>query len=385
MMKKPFEFIFNPHVIFGCGSIQKLPSLIKSRSQNVLLVLGGRSFGESSVCEKLQTSLKNEGIEHSVYNVPAEPSPGTINKAVDDYRERGYDLVAAIGGGSALDAGKAISAMLCEDGPVEDYLEGSDRKILSGRKKPFIAVPTTSGTGSEATKNAVISQVGKNGFKLSLRHDNYVPDLALIDPELTLSCPEHITVYCGLDALSQLVESYISTKSNSLSDTLAENGLQVFGRSFTSLVSGNLQDIEARTGMAYAAFLSGLTLANAGLGAVHGVAGPMGGMFPIPHGAGCALLLKGIMAETEKYLLDRDKDNPALKKMKKIAFLLSGREGLNLSEALADLYMSLKLPGLDVFGIRREDLPDIAARANNKNHPVQLSGEDFVNVLRNAG
>lgn len=196
----------------------------------------------------------------------------------------------AIGGGSVIDCGKAVAAMLVEDGSVQDYLEGVGTRKPSGAKIPFIAVPTTAGTGSEATKNAVVCD-RKEGYKKSLRHDAYMPDVAVIDPELTMTAPRPVTIACGLDAVSQLIESYTSTKANVFTDSLALTALSHASESLLPHCLDQGNDISLRGKMSYAALISGITLSHAGLGAVHGMAGPLGGLFPVPHGVTCGKLL----------------------------------------------------------------------------------------------
>ena len=218
------------------------------------------------------------GIKYHHVVVSGEPSPELIDTTVEKYRNEAVDAIVAIGGGSVLDAGKAISAMLHRTESIKEFLEGVGTIEHPGTKLPFIALPTTSGTGSEATKNAVISHVGKSGYKKSLRHDNFVPDIAIVDPRFTLSCPQNITAASGMDCFTQLIESYLSDKANEYTDALAWEGLKEIKSSLVqSYMHGN--DIQARTGMAFASLTSGICLANAGLGVVHGFASSIGGLY----------------------------------------------------------------------------------------------------------
>jgi alcohol dehydrogenase class IV len=218
----------------------------------------------------------------------------TIDAIASEFRKTPVNVVVAIGGGSVIDYGKAVAAMLAEDGTVRDYLEGVGTKKPSGAKVPFIAVPTTAGTGSEATKNAVVCD-RKEGYKKSLRHDAYMPDAALVDPELTLTLPRHITIACGLDAVSQLIESYTSTKADASLDSLALKALSGASESLLPLALIAAMIYLCVSKMSYAALVSGITLSRAGLGAVHGIAGPLGGLFPVPHGVACGKLLFPVM------------------------------------------------------------------------------------------
>ncbi len=235
-------------------------------------------------------------------------------------------MVIAIGGGSVMDAGKAISAMVLQNDSVMAYLEGvGEGKQHNGLKVPMIAVATTSGTGSEATKNAVLSQVGENGFKKSLRHDNFVPNVAILDPELMVTCPQSVTVASGLDALTQLLGAYVSTKATPLTDALALSGIEHFKEGFMGVCSGLSKDTQMRGHMAYASLMSGIVLANAGLGIVHGFASSVGGYFDIPHGVVCGTLL-GEAVKLNIQLMNQDKDryNEALKKYAKVGSILTG-------------------------------------------------------------
>src|SRR5208337_3331750 len=214
---------------------------------DILLVAGGSSFISSKSCEFLLNTFDLTGIRYHLDSISREPSPEMIDHIVIRHRNDRIKLVIAIGGGSVLDAGKAISAMLYKQESVAEYIEGIGNGNHPGTKIPFIAVPTTSGTGSEATKNAVISQVGKNGFKRSLRHDNFIPDIAILDPELTLSCSQALTAACGMDCFTQLVESYLSEKSFTYTDALALEGILLLKNSLIRAWKWG-QDLEARAG-----------------------------------------------------------------------------------------------------------------------------------------
>src|SRR4030042_5754294 len=289
-MVKPFQFSRLPLIYFGTGKIRVLSSLIRRYGNVVILVTDQGSFTSSPYATVLFESFRQEVIRYYPAVIQGEPSPDMIDTVVEKLRHEAVDAVVSIGGGSVLDAGKAISAMMCMPGSVREYLEVVGTREPPGKKLPFIALPTTSGTGSEATKNAVISQTGKDGFKKSLRHDNFVPEIAIVDPELTISCPDNITAASGMDCFTQLTESYLSDKACEYTDALAWEGLKAIKSSLVrSFING--QDAEARSGMSFAALTSGICLANAGLGVVHGFASSIGGMFNIPHGAICGTLM----------------------------------------------------------------------------------------------
>ncbi len=294
--------------MFGNGMVEKLPGIIEGYGKRILIVTGKASFAASGYAEKLLTDLESRGISVHLVSVHGEPTPEDIDLTVKNFRNVGIGLVAGIGGGSAIDAGKAISAMIGKTEPVTEFLEGVGNRDHPGTKIPFIAVPTTSGTGSEATKNAVISRIGVDGFKRSLRHDNLVPDIALVDPDLTLKCSPEITAASGMDCFTQLIEAFLSVKAIPYTDALALEGLKAVKDSLEkSYTDGS--DRGARSGMSFAALTSGICLANAGLGTVHGFASSLGGMFEIPHGLVCGSL----MAKTNEInvrQLRKSGDNP---------------------------------------------------------------------------
>ena len=290
-----FTFARTPRISFGAGTKSEIPGLAESIGKRILLVTGGKSFPASNHWTALAAAFQERSLDWYHISVKGEPSPELVDSAVSEYRPKNIKTVVAIGGGSVIDAGKAISAMLTHTGSVFDYLEGvGTGKKHDGRKVPFIAVPTTAGTGSEATKNAVLSRVGPQGFKKSLRHDNFVPDHAVVDPELSLSCPADITASCGMDAFTQLLESYVSLKSTPLTDSLALSGMEQVSGHLIPVCTTGASALPNRTAMAYGALLSGITLANAGLGIVHGLAATIGGLYTIPHGVICGVLAEQV-------------------------------------------------------------------------------------------
>ena len=408
-MNTSFSFSGIPKFEFGTKKIDLLPSLAKKIQRrlfrlpssheatprqddgqvgdNLLLITGGSSFKKSGKLDNLLSELKNHGINTFTDQVNSEPAPEIIDTIVRDHRDDNICLVCAIGGGSVIDAGKAVAAMLTELGSVKDFLEDVGSKTPSGSTLPFIAVPTTSGTGSEATKNAVVSEIGKNGFKKSLRHDNYIPNLVILDPELTLSCPPSITAASGLDALSQLIESYVSTKSTPLTDTLAIDGIKRIFKSLIPVSTNKHDDVMLRAEMSYAAFLSGITLAHAGLGTVHGLASPLGATVKAPHGVICGKLLPPWCKATITALRKNDAPTLHLNKFEDIAkILLPGENNhdILLDNLINTLYAwddKLSLPRLSAYGLTKELLLSIASKGGNKNNPTPLSEDTRRKIL----
>ena len=380
-----FNLTATPNIIFGAGRFDTLPEIIARFGNRVLLVNGKSSFSKSDLAKKFFTRIGEMHIQHGLVQIEGEPSPAQIDRAVEQFRAWNPDVVVAIGGGSVIDAGKAISAMLHEKGSIVDFLEGVGHLQPSGNKTPLIAVPTTSGTGSEATKNAVITQPGKDGFKKSLRHDRYIPDIALVDPLLTVGCPPTITAASGMDAFTQLLESYLSTNSNPITDALALEGLQRLIGSIERAVF-NGEDVEARSQMSYAALISGITLANAGLGVVHGFAQPLGSLFPVPHGVVCGTLMGAANRVTVQRLRESG-DHLTLGKYHKVAMLFGSKGNQEectdrLIDYLDELTIKFQLPKLSDFGITETDFPLIIQHTGMKYHPVQLSNEELMSVLR---
>ncbi len=376
-----------PQIIFGPETTEELPSIIKKFGHAVLIITGASSFKSSVKGKNLLNNLESEKLEIYRARIIKEPSPTDIDEIVREYFHKSVDVVVAIGGGSTLDAGKAVSAMLISGEKVKDYLEGVGTKVHPGIKLPFIAVPTTSGTGSETTNNSVISEIGERGFKRSLRHNNFVPDYAIIDPTLILGCPPEITAACGMDAFTQLLESYLSNKANLLTDSLAIEGLRCIKTSLLNAYKDG-KNIKARTSMAYAAMISGITLTNAGLGVIHGFASSLGGFTDIPHGKVCGTLMGVTNRMNVEVLVEENNDNLALRKyatVGKIFAGVTGRDYKYYAEALIDyieeLITTFKLPRLGDFGVKVEQLDKLITATSLKNNPVLLSKEDLRNII----
>jgi alcohol dehydrogenase class IV len=386
-MVKSFQFTPTPTILFGVGKRKDLPQIIHKYGDNALIITGAGSLNKSEVGKQLLETLKKDVKSSYFEEVSGEPTPEIVDQITNKFKNTSIDIVVAIGGGSVLDAGKAVSAMLGKNESVFEYLEGVGSKQPNGTKTPFIALPTTSGTGSETTKNAVISRIGVNGFKKSLRHDNYIPDIALVDPELTIGCPRNVTAASGLDAFTQLLEAFVSTKSTNFIDALTYEGLQHVVQNLKESWE-NGANLEARTGMSYAAMLSGIALANSGLGTVHGFASSVGGVFEIPHSVVCGTL----MAECVRFNVQklRHIKSEAYYKYAKIGRLFSS--DLNKSEdyycdllvdSIQQLTDEMQIPKLSAFGMKKNHIPDIVSTTENKNNPVALTPEDLSKILEN--
>jgi alcohol dehydrogenase class IV len=365
------------------------PGLCSSFGKNLLLVTGKETLQRSDRMANLFDALAGEGIVVIHIKVGREPSPELIDRTVSANRGRLVDVVASIGGGSVLDAGKAISAMLRQHHPVERFIEGREGFMPhDGRKVPFIAVPTTSGTGSEVTSNAVISSVGPGGYKRSLRHTAFVPDVAVVDPELMTTVPPGLTSASGMDACTQLLEAYLSPFANSYTDAVAFSGLERFSRSFFDACTTGSGSVSVRGDIAYAALMSGIALANAGLGIVHGFASSAGGLYDIPHGTLCATLLAEATKENIRQLRLVDEGHPSLLKFAKVGRLLAGVQSADVAEGcdllagkLVEWQEALGFPRLREFGVREGELDSIVAVTRSKSNAVALDSGSMRRIL----
>ncbi|MCF7821811.1 MAG: iron-containing alcohol dehydrogenase [Mariprofundaceae bacterium] len=387
------EFFFSstPHIHFGSGKRSMLTELAGRFGKKMVLVTGDSSFDSSGRCQQLWQEL-SRNFEIRRVRVSGEPSPQLVDKAVAEHHNFSADCVVAIGGGSAVDAGKAIAGLLPGGESVMEYLEGVGKgKAYAGPSTPLIAIPTTAGTGGETSRNAVLSVVGEKGFKKSFRHEALVARYIILDPELTLDCPAELTAACGMDALTQLLESYVSSAANPMTDALAISGLERVRDSLLTAVEDG-DDINARTGMLYASSLSGLTLANAGLGSVHGLASPLGALFPIPHGVVCGTLLFEATQINITAMYQRVPDHPSLEKYADAGRLFTRQASLDsyaAREALLGILQAwsgrLMMPRLSRFGVSEEDIDRIVAgsRGNSmQTNPVRLTDQEIAGIVR---
>jgi len=386
-MVGPFVFSRIPEIHFGAGKFADLPGIIAKKGKNVLVVTGSVSFRKSAQWSDLTKALNQKEVKFWDAQVKNEPSPDLVDDVCLQFREKKIDLVVGIGGGSVLDGAKAISAMLPLNNSVMEYLEGVGTKQHPGYKVPYIAVPTTSGTGSEATKNAVLSRVGGTGFKKSLRHDNFTPDIALIDPVLTLSCPPELTAACGMDAFTQLLEAYVSDNASPFTDSLAFEALRCLKNSLLTAYH-KPDNVAARSDMAYASLISGICLANAGLGIVHGFASTIGGYFDIPHGVVCGTLMGASTRINIEKLIQTNPEHIALKKYAMVGRLFTPHKdrddiyyARNLSQTIEKWMSDLNIPRLGQFGIKEQDFDRIISGTGNKNNPVKLGKEEMRQIL----
>lgn len=379
-----------PAIIFGAGCLSKLPAVIEPIGTRILIVTGEGFFHRETRWAAIEKKLTDGQVIPAYARITAEPSPEDIDTVVEEHTGRGCDGVVAIGGGSVIDAGKAISAMLPRGEKIERFLEGVGDRQPDGKKLPFIAVPTTAGTGSEASANAVITKPGPSGFKKSLRHDRYVPDVALIDPELMRSCPPALTAACAMDTFTQLVEGFLSTKSSPITDAIGWSGISAVQRSLVKVFAQG-DDLEARTDMAYAALCSGIVLANAGLGIIHGLAPTLGSGYSIPHGLVCGTLmaagneitlrkLKELRQTDEKYQLYIDKYERLGRLFDKSA-TTSENGADRFIYALQRFTEVLGLPRLSAYGVTAEHLDQIIETSSGKNNPAPLSKVDIHEIL----
>ena len=372
-----FEFATAARVVFGAGAVRELPSSAEAFGRRVLLV--------SNVAVPATAAI--ESIELCV---EGEPTVALAREGSRLAREHKVDVVVGFGGGSAIDAGKAIAALAANDGDPLDYLEVIGRgRPLDRPPLPFIAVPTTAGTGAEVTRNAVLASP-EHRFKVSLRSPYMMAKVAIVDPELTLDLPPAITAATGLDALTQLIEPYVSARANPLTDPMCLDGIRRAARALPVAYRDGA-NIAARTDMSLASLFGGMALTNAGLGVVHGFAAPIGGMFPAPHGAVCAALLAHGMEANIRALRSRAASSDALRRYADVARALTGDPNARVEDGpawAARLAREFAIPPLSAYGIRESDVPAVVERAGQassmKANPIRLTDEELSEILSRA-
>ena len=389
MNLQSFSLSHFPRIEFGLDAIHQLPDIIKQYGQRVLLITGEKSFPQSQHWERLILQLEQHKIQWFHATISGEPSPQFVDATVKEFKDKDLQCVVSIGGGSALDSGKAVSGLLINGDSVMNYLEGVGAgKHYTGPAVPFIAVPTTAGTGSEATKNAVLSEISENGFKKSFRDEQLIPQYAIVDPNLLENCPKPLIAANGMDALTQLMESYLSTKANPFTDALAISGLEAVRESlllwYQSDSNDNSEEIaQARAKMAYAALLSGITLAQVGLGSVHGLASPLGAFFPIPHGVACGTVLSEATRINIEAMKGREPDNPGLKRYANVGRLLCQNNAMDDTQAqqallalLSEWSQHMALEPLSAYGVKESDIAKLVENispSSMKTNPVLLT------------
>jgi alcohol dehydrogenase class IV len=377
-----FEFATAARIVFGAGKARDLAAAAGALGRRPLVVTGSSPERHAALIRTFDWAL--------TFSVKGEPTLDVVRGGVQLARSEACDVVVAIGGGSAIDAGKAIAVLVPNSGEPLDYLEviGQGKPIESG-PLPFLAVPTTSGTGSEATRNAVLGSP-EHRVKASLRDARMLPRLAVVDPELTLGLPPAITAATGLDALTQLIEPYTSCRANPMTDALCLEGIRLAAGALRR-VYANGQDLVARTEMSLASLYSGIALANAGLGAVHGFAAAIGGMFSAPHGAVCAALLTRVMEANLAALCERAPGSEGLPRFEVLARLLTGNPQASAADGVVwvrQLVADLQIPPLRRYGLTEEHLPELAGKAaqasSMKANPLPLTSGELQNILLNA-
>ena len=373
-----FDFATASRIRFGPGTARELAAAAASLGRRALVVTG-------------RSSVRFAGlVDGARFCISSEPTIELIRQGLGFARTEGCDVVVAVGGGSAIDAGKALAALLTNSGDPLDYLEVVGRgQPMENPSAPFIAVPTTAGTGSEVTRNAVLASP-EHGVKASLRSASMLPRLALVDPELAFDLPAAVTASTGLDALTQLIEPYVCSRANAMTDLYCVEGMRAACTALPRAFA-NGRDAEARQAMAWASLLGGLALANAGLGAVHGFAAPIGGRFPAPHGAVCAAILPHAIRGNVRALRERAPESDSLRRYQTVAQLLTGNSYAAAEDAavfVADLCERLQIPPLRTYGVGESDVAELAEKAGHassmKANPIALTQAELREMVSAA-
>lgn len=381
-----FEFATANRIIFGSGSVNKASQIVQKYGSNPLVITGK----SAKRAEPLLNQFENSSINASVFPVSSEPTTTIISECLQIAQKKNCNVIISIGGGSPIDTGKAVAALMTNEGDLLDYLEVIGKgKPLKNPSIPFIAVPTTAGTGAEVTKNSVINSP-EHKVKVSLRSQFLLPDVAVIDPFLTHSMPPNITEYTGLDAFTQVIEPYVSNKANPLTDSICREGIKRISRSLLKAYKDG-SDNKAREDMCIGSLFGGFALANSKLGAVHGLAGPLGGMIGAPHGAICGILLPNVIKVNILALKSRKPDSPALLRYDDIARIVTYNPkatAVDLINWLTGFYENLEIPKLSELGLKEGNINEIVQKAkitsSMKGNPLQLNDEELKDIIKKA-
>jgi len=382
-----FDFMTANRIIFGPGTSKKIGENVKPFGNKALIISG---IPDDHIDLIITKSLQDAGIKYFIRKIGTEPTVGMIEKTIEEFLHYECDFVIGLGGGSAIDTGKAVAILANNPGDPYDYLEvvGKGKRLIN-KPLPCIAVPTTSGTGSEVTKNAVLT-AEEFGVKVSLRNAFMLPVLAIIDPELTLSLPPEITASTGIDALTQLIEPFVSNRSNPITDSLCREGIKRAARSLPIAFQDG-QNINARQDMCIASLFGGIALANARLGAVHGFAAPLGGLLKAPHGALCARLLPIVFEINITALLNRSPESEALPRFLEICKLITDHPLATFQNGidwLLNLTKYVKIPSLAAYELRRDDFRILVENASKSSsmqgNPIQLEEDELFKILERA-
>lgn len=378
-----FTFATSNRILFGDGRVGEAGKISAEYGSKAFVVTGSTSARAAPLIE----SLQSRGMLHTEFSISQEPTLGIATEGLERARAFAPDVVIGMGGGSVLDTGKAIAALLTNGDDPLDFLEVIGRgKPLQNPSKPYIAIPTTSGTGSEVTRNAVLSS-DEHHVKVSLRSAFMLPDVALIDPSLTHDVPPHVTASTGLDALTQVIEPYISRQRNPMTDGFCLEGIPRAAHALQQAYMDG-SDAGARRNMAITSLMGGLALANAGLGTVHGFAGPFGGMFHAPHGAICAALLPHVLEVNRKALVARAPEDEALSRLERIGKLMTSDPSASAQGGISwirNLVEALHIPTLRTYGFARGDFPDVIEKAkvssSMRGNPIELTESELEEIL----
>lgn len=381
-----FEFATAGRVLFGAGRSSELGAIAATLGTKALVVVGSTPERIAHLLD----NLNQKNIDTQLFSIPSEPTTDIVQQGVEVARETGRDVVVSIGGGSVLDAGKAIAALLSNGGEPLDYLEVIGKGLKIGRAAaPHIAIPTTSGTGTEVTRNAVLA-APQYKRKVSMRSPYLLPSVALVDPSLTHSTPPHVTAQSGLDALAQVIEPYVSHLSNPITDSLCREGIFLAAVSLPQVYE-EPDNAEARSDMALASLLGGFALANAKLGAVHGFAGPIGGQYGAPHGAIVGRLLPYVVEANVEALKQREPESEILERYDEVAKVCLGNydaDVLHLIDWLEELCENMDVPTLRAMGVSASDFDSIVEASQQsssmKGNPIQLTDAELRQILVNA-